>query len=94
MIGYWSENCPVKTDNPKVLATVYQKKGKALISIASWADEDVDIILQIDWKKLGIDPLKATITAPEVKNFQPARTFKVGEKIPVDKGKGRMLIVR
>jgi hypothetical protein len=94
MIGYWSENCPVKTDNPKVLATVYQKKGKALISIASWADEDVDIILQIDWKKLGIDPLKATITAPEVKNFQPARTFKVGEKIPVDKGKGWMLIVR
>jgi hypothetical protein len=93
MIGYWSENCPVKTDNEKVLATVYQKKGKSLISIASWADENVDVALKIDWKKLGIDPSKATITAPEIKNFQPARTFKPGEKIPVEKGKGWLLIV-
>jgi hypothetical protein len=94
MIGYWSGNCPVKTDNEKVLATVYQKKGKALISIASWADETVDIALKIDWKKLGIDPAKATIVAPEVKNFQPARSFKIGEKIPVETGKGWMLIVK
>jgi hypothetical protein len=93
MIGYWSENCPVKTDNQKVLATVYQKKGKSLISIASWADDDVDVVLEIDWKKLGIDPSKATITAPQIKNFQPARTFKAGEKIPVEKGKGWLLIV-
>ncbi|HEY5392973.1 MAG TPA: glycoside hydrolase domain-containing protein, partial [Hanamia sp.] len=93
MIGYWSKNCPVKTDNEKVLATVYQKEGKSLISIASWADENVDVTLNIDWKKLGIDPSKATIAAPEVKNFQHATTFKVGEKIPVKKGKGWLLIV-
>jgi hypothetical protein len=94
MIGYWSDNCPVKTDNEKVLATVYQKKGKALISIASWVDEDTEVALKIDWEKLGIDPAKATITAPEVKNFQPAKTFKVDEKIPVEKGKGWLLIVK
>jgi hypothetical protein len=94
MIGYWSENCPVKTSNEKILVTVYQKKGKALISIASWADEDTEVSLKIDWKKLGIDPAKAKITAPEVKNFQPARTFKINEKIPVEKGKGWMLIIK
>ena len=94
MIGYWSENCPVRTDNDKVLVTVYKKKGSALISIASWADDDTDVQLNIDWKKLGIDPAQATITAPEVKNFQPARVFKVGEKIPVEKGKGWMLIIK
>jgi hypothetical protein len=94
MIGYWSNNCPVKTDNEKVLATVYKKEGSALISIASWGGDDTAVTLLIDWKKLGIDPAKATITAPEVKNFQPARTFKVGEKIPVEKGKGWMLIVK
>ena len=94
MIGYWSENCPVKTDNEKVLATVYKKKGSALISIASWADDDVEIALNIDWKKLGIDPAKATITAPEVKNFQPAKVFKSNEKIHVQKGKGLILIVK
>lgn len=94
MIGYWSKNCPVKTDNNKVLATVYQKEGQSLISIASWADDHVEVSLNIDWKKLGIDSSKASITAPEVKNFQHARTFKVGEKIPVEKGKGWLLIVK
>jgi hypothetical protein len=94
MIGYWSDNCPVKTSNEKVLATVYKKKGKALISIASWADDDTQITLKIDWKKLGINPATARITAPQVKNFQPAKTFRIDGKIPVEKGKGWMLIVK
>lgn len=94
MIGYWSENCPVKTNNEKVLATVYKKNGSTLISIASWADTDVKVKLSIDWKKLGIDPAKATITAPEVANFQPAQTFTAKDELPVSKGKGWLLIVK
>jgi len=94
MIGYWSENCPVKTNNDKVLATVYKKNGTALISIASWADADTNVKLIIDWKKLGINPSKATITAPEVLNFQPAKTFTTKDEIPVSKGKGWLLIVK
>ncbi|WP_345157797.1 glycoside hydrolase domain-containing protein [Flavobacterium ginsengisoli] len=94
MIGYWSENCPVKTNNDKVLATVYKKNGTALISIASWADADVNVKLNIDWKKLGINPAKATITAPEVTNFQPAKTFTTKDEITVPKGKGWLLIVK
>lgn len=94
MIGYWSENCPVKTTNEKVLATVYKKNGTALISIASWADADVKVKLNIDWKKLGINPAKATITALEVANFQPAQTFTAKDEIPVAKGKGWLLIVK
>lgn len=94
MIGYWSENCPVKTSNDKVLATVYKKNGTALIAIASWADEDVKVKLTIDWKKLGIDPANATITASEIKNFQPAQHFSINEEIPVAKGKGWLLIIK
>ncbi len=94
MVGYWSGNCPVKTDNDKVLATVYKKKGAALISIASWADNNTEVELKIDWKKLGIDPGKATIVAPAIKNIQSAKTFTINEKIPVEKGKGWLLIVK
>ncbi|MHC0440759.1 glycoside hydrolase domain-containing protein [Flavobacterium sp. 3-210] len=94
MIGYWSENCPVKTNNDKVMATVYKKNGTALISIASWADADVNVKLNIDWKKLGINSAKATITAPEVTNFQSAKTFTAKDEIPVSKGKGWLLIVK
>ncbi|MNL40124.1 hypothetical protein D3C87_1624470 [compost metagenome] len=76
------------------MATVYKKKGAALISIASWADDDVKVKLNIDWKKLGIDPAKATITIPEIKNFQPAQQFSVNAELPVAKGKGLLLIVK
>lgn len=94
MIGYWSGNCPVKTDNNKVLATVYQKPGKALVAIASWAAENVDIHLQIDWQKLGIEASKAVISAAEINNFQNSRTFSVNEPIPVEKGKGWLLEIK
>ncbi len=94
MIGYWVDANPVKTDNEKVLATIFKKKGKVLIAIASWANEDAYVQLKIDWKKLGIDPSKATITAPEVKNFQSKKSFKIIEKIPVEKGKGWLLILK
>ncbi len=93
MIGYWSKNCPVTTSNKKVLATVYLKKGKAMVSVASWNDSDTDVTLTLNWKKLGIDPAKATITVPFINNFQDARVFKVTDKIPVAKNKGWLLFI-
>jgi hypothetical protein len=94
MIGYWVENKPVRTDNAYILATVYIKPKKALVAIASWADTTANIKLLINWKSLGINPAHAEIIAPAIKNFQPARVFKVGEAIPVDKGKGWLLEIK
>lgn len=94
MIGYWvSDNLVKVMDADKVLATVYQKEGKSLVSIASWEPRDTDIRLQIDWNALGIDPAKAKISAPEVENFQEARSFGLSESIPVQPGKGWLLIL-
>ena len=93
MVGYWVETNPVKTNNTEVLATIYEKPGKALVSIASWAADDVNIKLKIDWKALGINPATATIIAPEVKNFQHGAKFKDGQEIKVEKGKGWLLII-
>jgi hypothetical protein len=91
MIGYWSSNCPVKTDNVKVLATVYKKNKKALISVASWAEGNTNVHLQIDWQKLGINPAKATVHAPFIKNFQEEKMFGINDAIPVEKNKGWLL---
>ncbi|WP_316831285.1 glycoside hydrolase domain-containing protein [Pedobacter aquatilis] len=93
MIGYWSENCPVKTDNNKVLATVYKQKGKTMIALASWDDSNTTINLSIDWNKLGLDASKAKITAAEIDKFQKAGSYNDGKSIPVEKGKGLILIV-
>lgn len=94
MIGYWVEGNPVKTDNSEVLATIYKKEHKVLVSIASWANDDVNVKLKINWKALGINPATATITAPAIKNFQPAAQFKDGQNIKVEKGKGWMLVIK
>ncbi|HTE11009.1 MAG TPA: glycoside hydrolase domain-containing protein, partial [Chitinophagaceae bacterium] len=94
MIGYWSSHCPVKTNNDKVLVTVYKKKGFALLSVASWADSTTRVKLQIDWHALGIDETKASITAPQIKNFQPPHSFAKDEMISVEKNKGWLLVVR
>jgi hypothetical protein len=94
MIGYWVANSPVKTSDPNVLVTVYKKDHRALIAIASWAKDDVKIKLTIDWKALGIDPLKATITAPDIRNFQQGMRLKDGQEIKVESGKGWLLVVK
>jgi hypothetical protein len=84
----------VKTTNDQVLATVYKKKGAALISIASWADTAVNVKLKINWNELGLNPARVKIVAPWIQNFQPSRTFSINEAIPVPKNKGWLLIVK
>ena len=93
MIGYWVDNNPVKTSDSKILATVYKKDKKAMIAIASWADQDKPVHLTFDWKALNIDPAKATIKAPGIKNFQQAKSFGINDEIMVPKGKGWLLVI-
>ena len=48
MIGYWVSDNPVKTGKERTLATVYRKMGqKAVISLATWEDQDAEVSLQI-----------------------------------------------
>jgi hypothetical protein len=91
MIGYWSADCPVKTDNPNVLATAYVKEGSALVSLASWATESIKCCLRIDWKALGMNGQDARLHAPEIADFQPESTFRPDDPISVDPGKGWLL---
>jgi hypothetical protein len=94
MFGYWSPNCPVRTDNPQVLATAYVRNGATLLSLASWAQDTVTCALSIDWKSLGLDSTKVATEAPAIKSFQDPRKFLPGEKIPVAPGKGWLLEIK
>ncbi len=93
MIGYWVEQNPVKTDNPAVLATIYKKKDAVLVSVASWASEDVKVKLIIDWKALGIKPTtEAEVHA--IKDFQEKQTINLSNGFVVPKGKGLLMIIK
>ena len=94
MLGYWVPYCPVKTNRADVKATVYQREGKTLVSIASWAKNTVKAELKIDWEALGIDMNSATITAPYIKDFQEETIFKPGTGITIEPEKGWLLLIQ
>jgi hypothetical protein len=93
MLGYWDENCPVKTDNPNVKATAYVRPDKTLISIGNFDAKDISVRLTIDWKRLGLDPAKVKIHAPQILNFQDGRILALNASIPVKGKQGYLLIL-
>lgn len=93
MMGYWSASCPVRTDHADILATAYVKKGRTLVSLASWADELSACRLLFDWKKLGLRASEAKIEALPIEGFQKPAQFSVDDLIPVEPGKGWLLIL-
>jgi hypothetical protein len=93
MIGYWVPDAPVETSHEDVLATTYLGKERAIVSIASWAEDRVGVGLDIDWARLGMDPRNVDLTAPAIENFQEARTFSSQEEITVEPGRGWLLVI-
>ncbi len=98
-LGYWNPKCPVKTDRPDVLASVYRKPGAALIALAHWPapgseEKTIPVRLSIDWASLGLDPARASLEAPRIDRFQDAATFTPSGEIGVPASKGWLLLLR
>ncbi len=93
MVGYWENDCPVSTGRDDILATAYVREGATLLSVASWATENQGVSLTIDWEALGLDPDRAVLYAPPLKDFQEEALFRPGDPIPVPSARGWLLIV-
>ncbi len=94
MIGYWDKNCPVTSTNAIVKATAYKGKDCTIISVANWSKTDQPTALTVDWVKLGINPVKAEIYIPAVKDFQTAQKSVALNKLVVPSGKGFLIVIR
>lgn len=94
MIGYWVPNNPVKTNNENVIATIFKRDDSVLIAIASWAKNDVDIRLNIDWNHIGVKHEGAQLVAPEIKGLQKQERYKLNDPIKISKNKGTILILK
>ena len=92
MMGFWEKNPFVTTNKKDVFVTSFVKNGKTLLSIGSWVNQPVDVKLAIDWKRLGLNPSRVTLNAPEIKDYQKPKSYKVGEAIQLD-AKGDCLLV-
>lgn len=94
MLGYWSDKNPVKTNNSNVLVTTYVKEKSALLSVASWDSTDVKVNLSVNWEQLGIDPAKAIINKPAIKDLQTEENNISINNLSVAYGKGAILIIK
>jgi hypothetical protein len=94
MIPFFDPNCPAKTENRQVLASVYRGKDHAIISMASWAEKETEVELKLDWAKLGLDQSKCEVLIPNVPGFQTEQRLGVGNKIAVKPKSGIVVIIR
>lgn len=93
MIGFWDENCPVKTSNSEIIATIYKGQKQSVIALANWTKKKQSGKVIIDWKSLGLDESQIKVTIPEIINFQKKKQFSVSNKIDVRGGEGYLIVI-
>jgi len=54
----------------------------------------IPVRLTIDWGALGLDPGRVRCVAPAIDHFQNAASYEVGAPIPIEPGKGRIVIFK
>jgi hypothetical protein len=56
------------------------------------ADREVKVRLTVDWQALGLDPARTVLRAPAISAFQGPAEFAPGAAIPIEPGKGWLLV--
>ncbi len=86
MLGYWLEDAPVTTDNPRILATTYVRPDGALIALASWSDNEEIVRLTVDPAALSLGR-GWRAAAPAVEGLQSATEVDLSAvRIPANQG--------
>ena len=94
MLGYWDEDCPVRTSDPEVKATAYVKADQVLVSVGNFSNQDKTVTLSFDWNALGMRPDQVTLEKPEVADFQTAGPLQLQAPIPVKSKEGCLLLLK
>lgn len=95
-LGFWSDECPVKTGHPNIKATAYVKKGKsAAIAVASWAKNETQVRLDIDWNALGLEANTVKVSMPKINKFQEGLpSVSLSDAINIKPKKGFIIVIK
>jgi len=91
MIGFWEDETLISTNDRNVKVTFYKKDDKSLVAIGNFSDSPQTVTLKINFEKLGLNPDKVKLIAPEIKDFQLAQQWNVNEEIMVEPRKGWLI---
>lgn len=94
MLGFWEQYPAVITSDEAVKVTAYRKQGRTLLSIGNYSDEVKTVRLKVDWEQLGLDSQKARLTAPEIKDMQPAHEWAANDEISIEPRKGWLIYLK
>jgi len=92
IIGFWDLDCPIQTDDPEVLVTVYEQQERLILALGNFSERTKSVTLKyqsgsmqnLQWKRL---------IAPSIQDFQDSTVFKPGDRISVNAKKGWLLIL-
>lgn len=91
MIGFWEADCPIKTGDKDVKASVYVHDKKMMVSVGNYTDVDKSIRLSVDptGKYANFKHCKL----PAILDFQEAKTCKVGDVLSIPARKGLLIYI-
>lgn len=94
MIGFWDEGCPVKSDNPELVATLYKGNDRMIIAVANWSGEVQKGHLNINWKALGLKKEEVQMNIPYLKNYQKKSEFFIDNELTIKGGEGYLIVIQ
>jgi len=93
MVGYWDAHPLVQTNNEQIKATSYVKSGSVLIVLGSWSNQKEKVKLQLDWKRLGLEPNKVKLRSPEIEGYQRSREINMSETLTIEPKNDLIIII-
>ncbi len=87
--GWWDVACPVKTNQSGVLASCWVCQDKALVALASWAEETVKVKLDLSGLPFRVKKMET----PPLSGQQKQATYKLADTLRVRPASGILLVV-
>ena len=94
MTGYWEPDCPVKTSNQAIKATIYKSNDEAIIALANWTVLDQMVTVDVAWSKLGMEQASTDVFIPEIKGFQAEQKSAALNKITIPGKEGFIIVLK
>jgi hypothetical protein len=93
MVGFWSETCPVSNLPRDIKSTIYIGREYSIIALASWADEETRVHIDVDWDKAGEDRAVTRIFVPAIDGFQEGNDSLESGGVVIEPGKGKLVVL-
>jgi hypothetical protein len=82
------------SSNSKVFTSLFKGEKESILAVANWSDKDQQVSLKIKWQDLRIDPSKAEIFIPVIKDFQEGAENVALNDLIIPAKKGFLIIIR